>query len=256
MTATSEWHYTGLSAQCYDLWFGEEPFVDQAFFKRHLTDAGGPALEVACGTGRLLVPFLRDGLRVEGMDSSPEMLAICRSKAQGYGLSPVLYKQLMQELELERRYAAIYVPFGSFQILSRRDEAFETLQRFHMHLQPGGQVLISLFVPWADFRHENQWRLRRSGTRPTDGALVHIYECTRSNRLEQVQSIWLRFEVYDSGRLVESEMRTHQLRWFHKHEFEMMLEKVGFTHVVVYGDYTDAPATDRHAEMVFCARKK
>ena len=254
--AKSEWHYTGLAAQCYDLWFGEEPFVDQAFFQRRIIAAGGPTLEIACGTGRLLVPYLRDRLDVEGLDSSPEMLAICRSKAQEYGLTPVLYQQLMQELDLPRRFATIYIPFGSFQILVQRDEAFEALRRFHSHLEPGGQVMISLFVPWTDFRRENQWRLRRSGTRPTDGALIHIYECTRSNRLEQEQTIWLRFEVYQSGRLIDSEMRTHQLRWYHKHEFALMLETIGFGHVAVFGDYTDAVATDRHSELVFCARRK
>ena len=252
----SEWHYTGLSAQCYDLWFGQEPYVDQAFFQRRIVAAGGPALEIACGTGRLLVPYLRDRLEVEGLDSSPEMLAICRSKALEYGLTPVLYHQLMQELDVPRHYATIYVPFGSFQILVRRAEAFEALQRFHAHLEPGGQALISLFVPWADFRLENQWRLRRSGTRATDGALIHIYECTRSNRLEQEQNIWLRFEVYQSGRLIDSEMRTHQLRWYHKYEFEMMLEKVGFADITVFGDYTDLAATDRHSELVFCAKRK
>jgi SAM-dependent methyltransferase len=254
--AKSEWHYTGLAAQCYDLWFGDEPYLDQLFFGRRIQEADGPALEIGCGTGRLLVPYLRDGLEVEGLDSSPEMLALCRTKALDYGRTPVLYEQLMQDLEVPRRYATIYIPFGSFQILLRRDEAFETLRRFHTHLQPGGQLLIALFVPWTDFRHENQWRLRRSGTRPTDGALIHLYECTRSNRFEQEQTIWLRFEVYDSGRLIDSEMRTQQLRWYHKYEFEMMLERTGFGDVTVFGDYTDAQGTDRHSEVVFCARRK
>ena len=256
MMAKSEWHYSGLSAQCYDLWFGEEPYVDQAFFQRRIIDGGGSALEIACGTGRLLVPYLRDHLDVEGLDSSPEMLAICKSKALGYGITPVLHRQLMQELELPRRYATIYVPFGSFQILARRDEAFEALRRFHSHLLTGGQVVISLFVPWSDFRLENQWRLRRSATRATDGALIHIYECTRSDRLEQEQTIWLRFEVYKNGRLIDGEMRTHQLRWYHKYEFELMLERVGFDAISVFGDYTENPATDRHKEMIFAARTR
>ncbi len=251
----SDWHYTGLAADCYDLWFGEEPYPDQAFYQRRVIAAGGPALEVACGTGRLLVPFLRDGLDVDGVDASAQMLAICRRKAQELQLEPVLYQQLMQDLALPRQYATIYVPFCSFQILAERDEAYETLHRFHDHLLPGGQLLLSLFVPPGDFRLDNQWRLRRSGTRPSDGALILIYECTRSNRLEQLQSTWLRIEVYKGGRLLDSELSTHQLRWYHKHEFVLMLEQVGFGDIALYGDYTDTPASDQHAEMVFCARK-
>ena len=83
----SDWDYRGLAAECYDLWFGNEPFWDQAFFHHRVRRNGGAALEIACGTGRLLVPFLRDGLAVEGLDASAEMLAICRSKAAHVGVT-------------------------------------------------------------------------------------------------------------------------------------------------------------------------
>jgi ubiquinone/menaquinone biosynthesis C-methylase UbiE len=63
----SDWDYRGLAAECYDLWFGDEPFWDQAFFHDRIRRNGGVALEIACGTGRLLVPFLRDGLVVANM---------------------------------------------------------------------------------------------------------------------------------------------------------------------------------------------
>src|SRR5262249_34544710 len=53
----SDWDYRGLAAENYDLWFGEEPFWDQAFFHERLRRNGGVALEIACGTGRLLVPL-------------------------------------------------------------------------------------------------------------------------------------------------------------------------------------------------------
>ena len=89
----SDWDYRGLVAECYDLWFGDEPFWDQAFFHDRIRRNGGVALEIACGTGRLLVPFLRDGLAVQGMDASDEMLAICRAKAARVGVTPTLYHQ-------------------------------------------------------------------------------------------------------------------------------------------------------------------
>ena len=63
----SDWDYRGLAAECYDLWFGDEPFWDQAFFHDRIRRNGGVALRIACGTGRLLVPFLRDGLVVANM---------------------------------------------------------------------------------------------------------------------------------------------------------------------------------------------
>ena len=96
----SDWDYRGVAAECSDLWFGDEPFWDQAFFHDRICHNGGVALEIACGTGRLLVPLLRDGLSVEGVDASEEMLAICRTKAAHVGVTPTLYHQLMQDLDL------------------------------------------------------------------------------------------------------------------------------------------------------------
>jgi hypothetical protein len=67
----SDWDYRGLAADCYNLWFGDEPFWDQAFFHDRIRRNGGVALEMACGTGRLLVPFLRDGLVVANLATAP-----------------------------------------------------------------------------------------------------------------------------------------------------------------------------------------
>src|SRR5436190_19140465 len=92
--------YYGLIAELYDTGVGEDPKGDLAYYRDAITSLPGPALDLACGTGRLLIPYHQAGLDVEGADSSPEMLAICRRKAAEAGLSPVLHQQLMQELEL------------------------------------------------------------------------------------------------------------------------------------------------------------
>src|SRR4029434_4934908 len=96
-------------------------------------------------------------------------LEICRHKATQVGVTPVLYQQLMQDLELDRQYRTLFIPACSFQILAAREEAFEALRRFRTHLEPGGELLITLEVPWRDFGVERQWRGRRSGGRPSDG---------------------------------------------------------------------------------------
>jgi hypothetical protein len=119
------------------------------------------------------------------VDASEEMLEICRHKAARVGVTPVLHQQLMQDLELDRRYRTIFIPACSFQMLTEREEALEALRRFRTHLEPGGELLITLEVPWRDFGVERQWRLRRSGVRPSDGATVLIHEATVSDRVEQ-----------------------------------------------------------------------
>jgi SAM-dependent methyltransferase len=218
-------------------------------------DDGGVALEIACGTGRLLVPFLRDGLAVEGVDASAEMLELCRHKAAHVGVTPILYQQLMQDLELHRQYRSIFIPACSCQILAEREEACEALRRFHAHLEPGGELLMPLEVPWRDFAGERQWRLRRAGVRPSDGATVLIHEATVSDRVEQVQHIWMRYEVFKEGLLVHTQLRTHRLRWYYKHEFVRMLAAVGFHEIVVQCGYTDSDPTAPAVDLVFMVKR-
>jgi SAM-dependent methyltransferase len=89
------WHY-GLVAR----WWAEfnEDGPEIAYFQKYV-ERGQPALDVACGTGRLLIPYLRAGLDVDGCDVSRDMIALCREKAEREGLSPTLFVQAMHELK-------------------------------------------------------------------------------------------------------------------------------------------------------------
>ena len=86
--APQTWHY-GLVAK----WWAEfnEGGPEIEYFRRFIEDDGQPALDVACGTGRLLLPYLHAGLDVDGCDVSEDMIALCRERAEREGLSPTLF---------------------------------------------------------------------------------------------------------------------------------------------------------------------
>ncbi len=73
---------------------------DRTFYREIIEQRDGPALDVGCGTGRLTIDFLEAGLDVDGVDNSPEMLAICRAKsaAAGVDVSDRLFQQEMDQL--------------------------------------------------------------------------------------------------------------------------------------------------------------
>src|SRR4051794_20889568 len=110
------WHY-GLVAKWWAEFNEGGPEVD--YFRRHV-ERGQPALDVACGTGRLLVPFLKAGLDVDGCDVSPDMIALCREKAELAGVSATVFVQPMSELDPPRRYRTIFV-CGGFGLGSTRE---------------------------------------------------------------------------------------------------------------------------------------
>ena len=115
---------------------------------------GEPALDVACGTGRLLIPFLRAGLDVDGCDISSDMLALCARKAEAEGFHPQLFPQAMHQLSLPRCYKSIVV-CGAFGIGGSLAQDQEALRRIFSHLAPGGALFLDNYVPYKD---ADEWR--------------------------------------------------------------------------------------------------
>ncbi len=116
--------YDGLVAEAYDCWLPpERDYEDRAFYRDSIERNGGPALELGCGNGRLLVGYRAAGLDVEGLDSSHDMLEICRSHARAAGVDVTLHLADWTTLALARRYATIYNPAGSFMLIVDTDDA-------------------------------------------------------------------------------------------------------------------------------------
>jgi SAM-dependent methyltransferase len=255
--------YRGLVAESYDLFRGEErvellPWFQ--FYKCRLDERPGLALEPGCGTGRILLPFLKAGYAMEGVDSSAEMLAICREKAAQIGVNSVLYQQYMQELDLPGRYTTILIPLGSFILIAQRAEATEALRRFHAHLVEGGQLVFSMPTPStrlyaAPSEQSSAWGDPATVIRPSDGATITLTCKGSSDRLEQTDTSLQRYELRRDGKLLKVEEHTSVTRWYGKYEMFMMLEAAGFRNMKVYGNHTDEEAAAESYARVYWAEK-
>ena len=101
-----------------------------------------------CGSGRLLIPLLRGGLVVEGVDNSSHMLQSCQKRCSDQGLAVQLYHQSLQQLDLPRKYDLIFIAIGSFQLIQDRKEALNIFKNLHSALLPAGRVVLETFIPW------------------------------------------------------------------------------------------------------------
>src|SRR5437660_6045471 len=98
--------YAGDGAEAYDVWLPPSGnYYDRAVYRRAIESGSGTALELGCGNGRLLVPYCRDGLDVEGVHSSRDMLDLCAAHARDEGLEVVLHHCDWAALDLGRTYA-------------------------------------------------------------------------------------------------------------------------------------------------------
>ncbi|HCO02254.1 MAG TPA: SAM-dependent methyltransferase [Actinobacteria bacterium] len=106
---------------------------------------GGPALELAIGTGRIALPLAARGIQVDGIDISPAMVAKLRAKAGGEEISVMIGD--FADVPVEGTYRLIFVVFNSlFNLLTQEDQV-RCFERVAAHLTDGGSFVVEAFVP-------------------------------------------------------------------------------------------------------------
>lgn len=245
MAEVETWHH-GLVARWWAEFNRDGPEV--AWFRGFVEQHGEPALDVGCGTGRLLLPLARAGLDIDGIDVSGDMLAYCRNRAQDEGLEPGLTQQPMHRLNLERRYRTIFA-CGSFGLGGTWTLAREALRRFRRHLRPGGAVAIDLpgavaagtWRAWAERqvgKVPRPWP--REGERKTagDGSVLELRSRLADIDPEaQTQTVEIRVELSRDGALVEADQYSLLELIYAEDQLAGLLEEVGFGDVSAVDGY-------------------
>lgn len=235
--------YAGLSARYYDAFFIDSDASELLFFQQQIEHAPGPALEIGCGTGRILLPLMQRGLEVEGFDASADMLAICKEKASVLGLQPILYQQTMHDLNVHKQYGCLYSPLGTFQQLANRDDASRALQRWYDHILPGGKLVLYLYLPWYHAPAFGTWH-RHDPVMVDKDTHVIVHEKAIHDPIEQQLFMRYRYRMYQQRALIAEEYNELTIRWYSRYEFELMLQAVGFKDIAVHAGYENSGPFD------------
>lgn len=247
--------------------FATEAGREGAYFRRLIETSGQPALDLGCGTGRLLLPLLRAGLDVDGCDPSEDMLAQCEGRARREGLAPRLYAQAMYALDLPRRYRTIFA-CGVIGLGGERQLTMRGMRQCYEHLRPGGAFAFD-FSPryndppaWSSRLPEqrrtlpDEWPAAGERQKLPDGTELEMVARTVSvDPLHEVQTRQLRARLWRKDELIKEEAHTMRYEEYGINELFLVLERAGFDDVQIFGDYSDVPATADDGDIVFVARK-
>lgn len=262
MTAPT-WHH-GVTARWWAEFNTSGPEI--GYFRTYV-EAGQPALDLACGTGRLLLPYLRDGLDVDGCDVSADMIALCQESAEREKFAPSLYTQPKHQLDLPRRYQTIFM-CGALGVGSTRAEEMRALDRVLDHLEPGGMFVFDNEVPYAE---GNGWELWPAAGRETlprerrppgerdvaaDGTEYELRSRVLDlDPLQQRMILEMEAFMWHGGELVARDEQLLTLTFYFRDEIVLMLQRAGFVDVTVKAALTDAEPTAADNFLVYTARR-
>jgi ubiquinone/menaquinone biosynthesis C-methylase UbiE len=247
--------YHGLVATTWDVWRDNTAdWADRFFYLDIVRKYGQPVLDVGCATGRLLLDYQAQGIDIDGVDNSPELLDICRDKASSQGLSPTLYLQHIESLDLPRQYRTILAPSSVFQLVTDADMARQTLHRFFAHLEPGGAFVTSFSFDWREGEPlDSGWGMKFEKPRPSDGAIVRNWVREWQEPEQQVWHSEQRFEIECDGEIIEREHHTQspEGRWYTQSQVRELYQEAGFVDIQLFHEFTMEPALPD--DRLFCA---
>lgn len=225
-------------ARLYD-WEHDQYLVDADVHVGFARRFGGPVLELACGTGRLLVPLAEAGFNVTGVDSSAPMLDRARARLAGLGLSATLVQQRLQDLKLEARFRTIILGLDSFGLLLKRAEQLAALRAARALLTHDGRLVLD--VANGNLRGSNEpgEELIHDLTQPDPetGRPITKFVLRRPVPSEQLDELMFFYDEQDERGYLRRSMVDLKLRWFTRFELELLLETAGWQVDEVYGDY-------------------
>ena len=230
-------------ARYYD-WEHDDYDVDIPLYQDFARRTGGPILELACGSGRLMVPLLELGERVVGIDSSGPMLARARQTLAQAGLlsRAALHEADVRRFSLNERFELAIFGLDSFGLLSSIDDQLAALRRIHHHLAPGGLLILDLSNGnGRGAEPTDELVLQYEGHDPATGLPLSKWTARSTDHGEQVDHYTYFYDEVGEDRVVRRSVVRLDLRYVGRFELELLLRQADFIPEAFYGSYDLAP---------------
>jgi SAM-dependent methyltransferase len=238
-------HYLELEASIYDKIYAGLT-ADIPFWEELATEycgESGEALELGCGTLRVMLPVAESGVRVTGIDESPHMLELARKKLEKADADVRGRVRLEQgdvrAFELGKKFKLIYIPFNTFGLLLTIEDQLAALAAVKKHLAPGGVFALDVFVPDVERMRGPQltrWQLEMDESF-ADGSRVQRDNVREIDTRRQILSVMWRNKVYQNQILQQEFISDLKLSYFFPRELENLLARAGLTIVNYWGNY-------------------
>jgi SAM-dependent methyltransferase len=261
----STWHH-GLVARWWAEFNRDWHSDEIEYFKHVIERSGQPALDVGCGTGRILVPCIEAGMEVHGSDASEEMIRLCRARLSSRSLDTDLTVASTHELDLYQRSYPTVISCGVFGVGTTREEDLEGLRRIRKHLTPGGSLIFDVYLPGENSKDWLTWSKAHRPTLPSrwsnpdtrkasDGdELVLQTRTIAFDPMEQYSIREIRVKQYRDQELVNCHQYRVRLNAYFKNEIQLMLKTAGFGRVEMKGGLGDSrPTAYKDYYLMVCA---
>jgi SAM-dependent methyltransferase len=251
-------------ARHYDAAYTNERFLaDVPFYVDLAKQVGGPVLEIACGTGRVLLNIARQGIQIDGVDSSMAMLGILKSRLEREPQSVrdkvALHEDDMRRFRLRQKYRLAIIPFRPMQHMYTLQDQVDALTTAAAHLEDGGKLAFDVFYPNFEKIHAGvgeeifdlEWTVDAAPRR----LVRRFFRKDSFDKIRQTFTGTFVVRTYAGDELLLEETDPLQMSYFTYPHLQALFLLTGFEPVEEYGSFAKAPLDNASDQMIFVLRK-
>ena len=222
----------------------------------------GGVIDIACGTGAVLLELAAHGVDVDGTDISEEMCRVAAAKAEARGLMLNIWPADMTTLVSERTYSLAIIARSGFMHLPKPSLQKAALLNITRLLEPHGILTLNTFDPlpfmqaaqMAASPEDYTFRLEYVNS---EGRKEKIYNAITYDPVTQIMHGNWKFETLDDeGRVIGERVRPLTMRQTYRQEFRWLAELCGFEVLALYRDYKGTPANGQASPLIWVLRKR
>lgn len=243
--------YLNLCTEVYDLSKPNPPEDAYAFYRQYADEAKGPILEPMCGTGRFLLPLLQEGFDIHGFDASGYMLAALHVKAKTKHLTPTVSQCLIGDFNVSEKYNLIFIPSGSFCLMTDLATIKLALKTFYDHLSKDGLLLFEVETPKA-VPQLGVWR--GSVWQKSNGDKIML--SSLANMEDNVCRTIGKYELIHDNRIIQTEIEEYKIKIYDTHEITELLKKCGFKSIRIIKAFDRSSVPNENDESIVYECKK
>ncbi|MGA8027734.1 MAG: class I SAM-dependent methyltransferase, partial [Bryobacteraceae bacterium] len=212
-----------ITAKYYDGAYAAKPdLVDLPFYLELAERSRGPVLEIACGTGRLLLPIARKGIEIHGVDNSQPMLQILQGHLVGepddVRRKVTVHEGDMRDFRLGAKFPLVIIPFRPMQHMHTVQDQVSALTTAAFHLSEGGTLGFDVFYPKFEMINtrmgEEVAEMEWSSVSDPATTVRRYFRKDSVDKIAQVFSGTFIYRTFRAGELILEETEDLKLSYF------------------------------------------
>ncbi|HTS12632.1 MAG TPA: class I SAM-dependent methyltransferase [Candidatus Limnocylindrales bacterium] len=235
---------------------------DVGFYVELAKRSGGPVLEIACGTGRVLLAIARAGIAIEGVDNSAAMLGLLKAnlarEPREVRERVTLHEGDMRNFRLAKKFPLAMMPFRPMQHMYELRDQVDALTTAAAHLRDDGRLAFDLFYPKFETMaagigeevFDSEW-MEAPGRR-----VRRFFRKESFDKIQQVFTGSFIFRTYEGEKLVREESDPLKMCYYTYMQIRAVLELAALDVEEEYGSFAKTAMDNAATEMIFVAKRR